>query len=229
MKSLILDFTPPIVLRWYTKLVGRQSRFSKRNILAVRNFSMKFEVLDFSYIDINSKFDLMWGWWSRVYEYPLVLDQLNKLGWNQDSTIHNTCWGSQGCHILFKDQLEERTSFVINSDIIPSTVANTTIFDLRKNPPQDWRNHFDFVLNVSTLEEIRFPHVVIFENLLAMVKPGGYLIATFDLPGLDLKMFEELFNCKIKQVKERVNGQNSPYQMSQFAQLEVGFMVVKKL
>jgi hypothetical protein len=64
---------------------------------------------------------------------------------------------------------------------------------------------------------------------MAMVKPGGYLIATFDLPGLDLRMFEDLFKCKIRQVQERVNGQNSPYQMSQFGQLEVGYMVVKKL
>ncbi len=190
---------------------------------------MKFEVIDFSYIDKNFKFDFMWGWWSRIYEYPLVLDQLNKLGWNKNSTIHNTCWGSQGCHILFKDQLEAKSSFVTNSDINSSVVKNTTVFDLRKNPPEEWRNHFDFVLNVSTLEEIRFPHVVIFQNLLTMVKPGGYLIATFDLPGLDLKMFEELFNCKIEQVPERVNGQNSPYQMSQFGQLEVGFMVVKRL
>jgi hypothetical protein len=229
MKSFILDLTPPIVLRWYNNFHGRQSRFSKRNNLALANFPMKFEVLDFSYIDKSFRFDFMWGWWSRIYEYPLVLDQLTKLGWNQDSTIHNTCWGSQGCHILFKDQLEEKTTFVINSDINPSTVENTTVFDLRKNPPEEWRNHFDFVLNVSTLEEIRFPHVVIFENLLAMVKPGGHLIATFDLPGLDLKMFEELFKCKIRQVQERVNGQNSPYQMSQFGQLEVGFMVVRKL
>ncbi len=229
MKRLILDFTPPIVIRWYTNFVGRQGRFSKRNKLALSNFPMKFEVLDFSYIDKSFQFDFKWGWWSRIYEYPLVLEQLNKLGLNRDSTIHNTCWGSQGCHILFKDKLEELTSFVVNSDLSPSTVANTTVFDLRKNPPEEWRNHFDFVLNVSTLEEIRFPHLVIFENLLAMVRPGGYLIATFDLPGLDLKMFEELFNSKIKQVQERVNGQNSPYQMSQFGNLEVGFMVVKKL
>lgn len=229
MKSLILDLTPPLVLRWYNNFHGRQKRFSRRNNLALRNFDMKFQVLDFSYIDKSFKFDFMWGWWSRIYEYPLVLDQLNKLGWNQDSTVHNTCWGSQGCHILFKNQLEERTSFVVNSDINSSTVENTAVFDLRKNPPEEWRNYFDFVLNVSTLEEIRFPHVVIFENLLAMVKPGGYLITTFDLPGLDLKMFEELFKRKITQVQERVNGQNSPYQMSQFGQLEVGFMVVKKL
>jgi hypothetical protein len=229
MKSFILDLTPPLVLRWYNNFHGRQKRFSRRNNLALRIFDMKFQVLDFSYIDKSFKFDFMGGWWSRIYEYPLVLDQLNKLGWNQDSTVHNTCWGSQGCHILFKDQLEKRTSFVVNSDINSSIVENTTVFDLRKNPPEKWRNYFDFVLNVSTLEEIRFPHVVIFENLLAMVKPGGYLIATFDLPGLDFKMFEELFKRKITQVQERVNGQNSPYQMSQFGQLEVGFMVVKKL
>ena len=190
---------------------------------------MKFEVLEFSYIDKSFKFDFKWGWWSRIYEYPLVLDQLNNLGWNENSSVHNTCWGSQGCHILFKNELEVGSRFVTNSDINPSTVENTTVLDLRKNPPENWKNSFDFVINVSTLEEIRFPHILVFENLMAMVKPGGYLIATFDLPGLDLKMFEDLFKCKIRQVQERVNGQNSPYQMSQFGQLEVGYMVVKKL
>jgi hypothetical protein len=229
MKSLILDLTPPIVLRWYNSYQGRQSRFSKRNKLAASNFSMKFEVLEFSYIDKSFKFDFKWGWWSRIYEYPLVLDQLNNLGWNENSSVHNTCWGSQGCHILFKNELEVGSRFVTNSDINPSTVENTTVLDLRKNPPENWKNSFDFVINVSTLEEIRFPHILVFENLMAMVKPGGYLIATFDLPGLDLKMFEDLFKCKIRQVQERVNGQNSPYQMSQFGQLEVGYMVVKKL
>ncbi len=201
MKSLILDLTPPLVLRWYTDFLGRKTRFYKRNKRAISNFPVKFEVVEFSYIDKSFDFDFMWGWWSRVYEYPLVLNRLAALGFNRNSSIHNTCWGSQGCHVIFKNTLENKSEFVTNSDINSSTILNTAVYDLRKSPPEAWRNKFDFVINVSTLEEIRFPHVVIFENLMLMVKPGGYLIATFDLPGLDIQFFEELFNCKITRVK----------------------------
>lgn len=229
MKSVIIDLIPPLFMRKYNSFLSRQSRFRDKNNSAVKNFSLEFELVHFSYLDKKMEFELKWGWWSRIYEYPLVLNQLKDLGWNRNSLVHNTCWGSQGCHILFKNQLESECDFVTNSDVMKSQEPNTTILDLRHTPPDYWLNRFDFVLNVSTLEEIRFSHIKIFENLLSMVKPGGHLIATFDLPGLDLEIFEELFQSNIKEVDERLNGENSPYKMSQFSNLEVGYLVVKRI
>lgn len=228
MKNLILDLTPPLILRWYNNVKGNQNRYLKRNIQTLNNFPLEFEVLEFSYIDKNFRFDYQWGWWSRIYEYPLVLEKMRNLGWNSSSNVHNTCWGSQGCHILFKDQLETGSGFVVNSDINHSELPNTSVYDLTKTPSVEYQNNFDFVLNVSTLEEIQYPHLLVFQNLLSMVKPGGYLIATFDIPGLDLGMFEKLFGRKISEVPERLNGGNSPYLMTQYSHLEVGYMVIKR-
>lgn len=229
MKNLILDLTPPLFLRWYNTVKGNQNRYLKRNNQVLECFPINFEVLEFSYIDKGFEFDYQWGWWSRIFEYPLVLNKMRALGWNNSSKVHNTCWGSQGCHILFKEQLEQGSKFVVNSDINRSELPNTTVYDLTKTPSDEFLDDFDFVLNVSTLEEIRFPHLMVFQNLLSMVKPGGYLIATFDIPGLDLQMFEKLFGKKISQVAERVTGGNSPYLMTQYSHLEVGYMVIKRL
>lgn len=228
MKKTILDLTPPLILRAYSDYKRRPARFMGQNRKAIKDFRLNFEVLEFAYIGTEFPFDFKWGWWSRIYEYPLAVFFLQKYGVDKESKIHNTCWGSQGPHIIFKNELEVMSNFVTNSDINPSKVANTTVFDLRSIPPQSWLGAFDFVINISTLEEINFAHIRIYENLLSMVKPGGYLIATFDLPGLQLEMFEELFGTKISRPPNPVSGDNSPYQMSQFSHLEVGYMVVKR-
>ncbi|MEO0016349.1 MAG: hypothetical protein RL589_830 [Actinomycetota bacterium] len=228
MKSVILDLAPPLILRKYSNYKRNPARFKKQNKKAIEGFAFSFEVIEFSYIDVGSPFDFKWGWWSRIYEYPLALSFLEKFGVNKESKIHNTCWGSQGPHIVFKNELETISNFVINSDINQSKVAHTTVFDLRKEVPESWLGVFDFVINISTLEEIDFPHVRIFENLLSMVKSGGYLIITFDLPGLHLEMFEDLFGTKISNPPTPVSGDNSPYQMSQFSHLRVGYMVVRR-
>ena len=88
---------------------------------------------------------------------------------------------------------------------------------------------FDFVINVSTIEEIKYPHTKIIENLLGMLKVGGFLIATFDLPGLQLEMVEKLFGRKIQLVSIPVTGRTSPYRMDQFDYLKVGYFVIQKL
>ena len=125
---------------------------------------MDFKVLEFKLVDIDYKFDYKWGWWSRVYEYELVLQKLHDLNDLKQTWIHNTCWGYQGCHILFKTELEYEFSNVINSDIQPSSVENTEVYDLKTPCPSEWEEKFDFVLNVSTIEEIDYPNIRIFEN-----------------------------------------------------------------
>lgn len=228
MRRLIINFIPPIIFNLYLSLRYNSRRITNKNINTLKNFNLKFKVLDFKLIDTNYKYNLQWGWWSRIFEYELVLQKLKDLNASNQSIIHNTCWGYQGCHILFKTELESRYSNVVNSDVQPSSISNTIVHDLRNSCPEDWNNKFDFVLNISTIEEIAYPHIRIFENLLKMVKIGGFLIVTFDLPGLQLDMFERLFGVSIQDTLNPVTGITSPYRMDEFHYLKVGYFVVQK-
>ena len=228
-KRRILPLIPPIIINFYNFHKSKPSRFSQTNETAIRDWVQPFELLEFSLIDLSSDFDLKWGWWSRVFEYELAISKLQSLGVDRQSSIHNTCWGYHGSHTLFKNKLESLSDKVTNSDILASQISNTTTYDLRTPPPDDWRNAFDFVINISTIEEISFSHIKIIENLLTMVKPGGILIATFDIPGIQLEYVEQLLNTRIKQVENPVNGTNSPYQMNEFASLTAGYFALRKV
>ena len=129
---------------------------------------------------------------------------------------------------MFKDELEFLYPDVVNSDLLHSDIDNTCVYDLSSSCPDEWDNKFDFVINVSTIEEINFPHAQILENLLRMVKVGGYLIATFDLPGLQIGMIEKLFKVKIQSVNHPVTGASSVYRMGQFDYLKVGYFVIQR-
>ena len=229
MRSLIRALAPPVMLKVYRKLKAKPQRFGRANIEVIKNFPFNFKVIDFKVIDTSYKFDLKWEWWSRIYEYELVLQKLIDLNCSPQSKIHNTCWGFQGCHVLFKSELESLYDNVVNSDVLVSTISNTEVHDLRKNCRDEWIGNFDFVINVSTIEEIKFPHTQIFENLLRMVKVGGFLVATFDMPGLQLEMMEKLFGRKIQLVSNPVTGGTSDYKMDQFDYLNVGYFVVQRL
>ena len=229
MRSLILAITPPALLKFYRKLKAKPQRFRSANLEIIKNFPIDFKVIDFKLIDTSYGYDLKWSWWSRVYEYELVLQKLRDLKCSPQSQVHNTCWGFQGCHILFKSELESLYSNVVNSDVLSSTIANTDIYDLRKTCPDEWVDNFDFVINVSTIEEINYPHTQIVENLLRMVKVGGFLIATFDLPGLQLEMVEKLFGRKLQLVNNPVTGGTSVDKMDQFDYLKVGYFVIQRI
>ena len=62
-----------------------------------------------------------------------------------------------------------------------------------------------------------------------MVKVGGFLIATFDFPGLQLEMMEKLFRRKIQLVDNLVTGGSWVYNIIQFDYLIGGYFVVQKL
>jgi hypothetical protein len=228
-KRAVLLLTPPLVINYLNDLRAKPERYTKSNAEARKNFKHNFEVLEFSLISADSPFDLKWGWWSRVYEYDLAIEKMKKLGLKDSSKIHNTCWGYHGSHILFKNELEKLSKNVTNSDLITSDIPNTTTYDLRNHMPSNWVEEFDFVVNISTIEEIPFSHVRIVENLLTMVKPNGYLIATFDIPGIQLDEISKLLNRPIEDVVNPLRGDNSPYQMNEFSNLRVGYLVLKKL
>ena len=61
-----------------------------------------------------------------------------------------------------------------------------------------------------------------------MIKPGGYFICTFDLPGLQLEKFETLFNKKLNRPDSPISGINSELQNATYFYLNCGYMVVQK-
>jgi hypothetical protein len=107
---------------------------------------------------------------------------------------------------------------VLSTDQKKSKLENTEVYDLTHSPKKEWLEKYDFVLNISTLEEIPVGQVDIFQNLLSMVKVGGYLIVTFDIPGLKINEFEEYFNKKFESSDKKISN----------GSLTCGYMVIRK-
>tara|TARA_R110002153_G_scaffold150596_1_gene302088 strand:- start:51 stop:620 length:570 start_codon:yes stop_codon:yes gene_type:complete len=187
------------------------------------------KALEFENISRDFKYDLDGLYWSRIYEYPLVLNLLEKYGANSESLIHNTSWGWEGVHIWFKNILDKKYVNNINSDMKKSNENNTYVYNLKDTPKEEWFEKFDFVLNISTLEEVRSDHTEVFQKSFSMVKPGGFFISTFDLPGLQLDKFEKLFNRKYIISDNGISGINSEIEQSRYTHLRCGYMVVQKI
>jgi hypothetical protein len=145
--------------------------------------------------------------WSRVYEYPAALTALKKYSKDTNVLIHNTSWGWEGVHIMFKNQLEERYHNTINSDIKHSALPNTFIYDITNEPSDEYKNKYDFVLNISVIEELPIAeHINTIKKLFSQVKTGGFFIMTFDIDtrqslssrGINLKALEEYLNTTIR-------------------------------
>jgi len=237
------------VTKVYSKIVGNQGTlknltikwlniaaepFKKRwhryrNLSAIKSFSYDFKLIEFKLFDSEDPFDTCWEEWSRIYEYEYVLETLTKLGANSSSELHNTCWGFHGVHVKFKETLEKDYPLTLNSDVRQSDLPKTVIYDLTKKPLEKYKNKFDFVLNVSTLEEIDFPHIETFKNLLDMVKRNGYLIVTFDIPGIQLEMFEKLFGSRISSTRIPLTGLTSKLPSSLFPNMSSGYFVVQRV
>jgi hypothetical protein len=191
------------------------------------------EVLDFRYFNTDDYTDPLFIYgkaWSRLYEYPAVVDCIDKYCSTDKPLLHNTSWGFEGVHIVFKEYLEKRYgSGVVNSDINPSKEPNTFTYNICKLPLFDMYNKYDVVLNISTVEEVKgFRHIDVFENLYSQVKNGGLLIFTFDYPGLQLESFEEYFGLKIEDKGERLNGSNSALPNIRYSHLNCGLVCIRK-
>ncbi len=171
-----------------------------------------------------------------IYEYPYVLNKLKQLNANEKSMIHNTSWGFEGCHVTFKNNLDDIYTNVLHSDIKKSSLKNTTIYDITKNPEDSLKEKFDFVLNVSTVEEVKYSHVTIIKNLLEQVKIGGYLIITFDynsdnttgVGSIQLNEVEDFFNIKLEDISNKISGINSENIETKNQQLNCGVLVIQK-
>lgn len=201
----------------------------------------KYELIEFRKFRKSDLYDNEYkdGYaWSRLYEYKYVFDKLKELG-NENSLIHNTSWGFAGIHILFKKKLDSFFTKTVHSDIIASDFDNTFIYDITKSPTKEHITKYDFVVNVSTVEEIDFDHIKILNNLFKQIKLGGYLIVTFDIiqnysgiGSLNLNHIERALNEKIKSYEDNLSQFNSElinHNINNGIELNCGILVVKKI
>lgn len=171
----------------------------------------EFRVCKFSFFSADDPYDLRFGHeicWSRIYEYPFVLAEIEALGLS-DPSVHNASWGHTDIHLVFKTWLDLRYPRAFHSDIRISTLHSTARWDITLPPSEALQRRFDVVVNVSTLEEVAADHVQILKNHLVQVKTGGRLIVTFDVPGLDLGAVECFVGEKIVTPQRKLSPRNS--------------------
>ena len=190
------------------------------------------KILEFRKITIDDEYNDTYndGYaWSRVYEYQLVDNMIQKhLGYSESHLIHNTSWGFTGIHVIYKENLDKQYPNCIHSDLLHSDLLKTMVLDITDNPPDNFINHFDVVINISTMEHIGSDHSLVFFNLLKQVKSGGLLICTFDLPGLQVEKFETLFQQNLESSNNDLTNLNSKLKNVGNKILECGIMVIRK-
>lgn len=165
--------------------------------------------------------------WSRTYEYPIILNFLNKKI-NNNEKIHNSSWGFEGVHVKFRDELD-KIADCLHSDIVNSNYRKTYYYDVLS---KDYKlvNNFDFVINVSTIEHLSTSNdqIKALNNLYKQVKEGGYLIVTFDYPRVDLKLIEDWVDSNCKKDNNILNGENSIYKNEKYKHLNIILLIIKK-
>lgn len=189
-----------------------------------------FEIVDFRFADVDDNYDLKYDAWSRIYEYPYVIDFIkwNMLKNMEKPKIHNSSWGFEGVHVIFRDELDV-IGECVHSDIIHSTFRPTYFYDITTEK-KEFENKFDFVLNVSTIEHLNTTRnrLLAIENLFKQVKTQGYLILTFDYPSVNLMEIETLLNSKCKLSTKILNGENSKNPNLRYKNLNIIFLILKK-
>lgn len=157
--------------------------------------------------------------WSRIYEYPFAIDHTG-------GAVHNTSWGYEGIHIVFKEWLDAHHADVVHSDLRPG--RNTEVWDVTTPPPAEWIDRFDTVLSVSALEEIPGDHwQIISQHLYPQLRDGGRLVVTFDLPGFQLAAVKDALDSELQIPEKPLTPRNSPHP-APFGELHVGFLVIRK-
>jgi hypothetical protein len=189
------------------------------------------KICKFGFFDKNDTHDFKFQHeicWSRIYEYPFVLNEIKNTG-IVNPKIHNASWGFRDIHLVFKTWLDIQYD-TLHSDIRKSSFYNTTYWDITQS--SEYKNYFDIVINISTIEEIpKGNHVEIIKHHLDQIKPGGYFIFTFDYPGIKLEEVEEFVGQKINIPQTRLNPKNSALPDNKLGLPEefyVGYMVIQK-
>lgn len=189
------------------------------------------KLIDFSFFSADDPYDIKFTHeicWSRIYEYPFVLQEIKKTN-IPDPWIHNSSWGFRDIHLVFKTWLDCKFN-VIHSDIRDSTFYNTEIWDITKK--SKYSEEFDIIINISTIEEVpKASHIEIIKNHLDQLKYGGFLIMTFDYPGADLDSIEKFVGKKIEKRPIQLNPKNSAMpdlKLGLPEEFNVGRMVIQK-
>ena len=189
-----------------------------------------FEIVDFRFASSNDAHDNKYElphMWSRPYEYKYVTDFIKgaKL---EAPKIHNSSWGFEGVHVIFRDELDE-IGDCVHSDIVSSQFRDTYYYDITEEN-SEFENKFDFVLNVSVIEHLPTPNdrINAFENLYKQVKLGGYMILTFDYPTVNLNEFETLVGGKCVVGENVLNGSNSVIKNETYKGLNVVYLILRK-
>ena len=155
--------------------------------------------------------------WSRIYEYPFVIGHLR-------GSIHNTSWGYEGVHLVFRDWLDTHHRNVVHSDL-----RGPEVWDIRTPPPEEWLGRFDTLLSISTLEEVAADHsAIIRDHFLPQLKPGGRAVITFDAPGFQLSEVEAWLGQRITLPDNVLTPHNStrPDVMGLGDRFWVGYLVL---
>lgn len=201
-------------------------------IFKVKKHTMNnIKVIDFRFAELNDQYELKYkqeGAWSRIYEYPYVTDFIKK---NKDSVqteLHNTSWGFEGIHVMFRDELDTLCK-CIHSDIVSSPHRETHYYDITTEN-KEFENKFQFVVNISTIEHLTTVNERIssIENLMKQVKTGGYLILTFDYPRVNLLEIETLVSQKCKVPVNALNGENSINPNTNYKNLNIVYLILQK-
>lgn len=219
----------------YRHTAGNQNKWHNGGdfiIFKQKNIKMKnFEVIDFRFAmssDFYNKKYCQDGAWSRPYEYPYVVDFIKNNTNVNKIKIHNSSWGFEGIHVDFRDELD-LIGECIHSDIVHSEHRSTFYYDITTEN-KEFENSFDFVINVSTIEHLKTANdrITSIENLFKQVKPGGYLILTFDYPRVSLFEIEGLINKKCDKDGIILNGENSINPNLNYKDLNIVYLILKK-
>lgn len=197
-----------------------------------------FSVEEFRFITRDDIFDKKYIYWSRIYEYPYVINKLKELGAHKNSLIHNTSWGFEGVHVMFKEDMDSIYENVYHTDIKPSRLPKTGVYNITTEPIKEEIEKYDFVVNISTVEEVSFDNIKIIQNLLKQVKKGGYLIITFDYNfmvqlsegkgSINIGKVQRFLNQKINDEGSHITGENSEIRETRCSYLKCGVMVLRK-
>ena len=190
------------------------------------------KVIEFKFFDISEKYDIETykdnNAWSRPYEYLYAENKLAQLI-SHGERVHNSAWGFEGIHIDFRKKIDESYD-CLHSDIVKNNFnLETYHYDLLKEDVS-LEGQFDAVINISVLEHL--PHRFLgtklaIENLLKQVKPGGYLICTFDYPRVELTELEEYLGVKCDEADNRLSGANSIVKNNKYENLNIVGLVLQ--
>ena len=189
----------------------------------------EFKIVEYRFAEPTDKYDNKYlDNWSRPYEYKFVMDFI--LEHKQEGVkIHNTsCGGHHNVHTIFRDELD-KIGDCIHSDIKMSPIRAIQHYNITHESSR-FVNKFDFVLNISTIEHLPNNRLTAIENLFKQVKAGGYLIITFDYPGMKITALQPLLKATCVKPRICLTGDTSVSPNSKtIPRHEIVFLVIKKL